>query len=246
MRAARRWCLVPALCVVAAAVIGCGDSSGEPARGLGNDVSFMVLAAPGSAEQIRLHGIDRGRGAAGVVLAHMLNSSQSAWAPLVEDLVAEGLHVFTFDFRGHGLSGGSRDPARADLDLAGAVARIRSLGATSVVVVGASMGGTAAIGVAAAEDLTGVIAISAPLEIDSLDASRAVGRLDEPSLFIAGERDDRRYTDAARSFYAAAPDPKKLEIVKGSRAHGTDLLFDGRSGSRVTTLILDFIASHRG
>ena len=245
MPVARRWYLLAALATTVLLTTGCGDPNDEP-RSLGNDVSFAVPAAPGSAEQIRIHGIDRGRGAAGVVLAHMLNSSQSAWAPLSDALVEEGLHVFTFDFRGHGLSGGSRDPAHAELDLAGAVARIRSLGARSVVVVGASMGGTAAIGVAATEDLAGVVTISAPLQIGTLDASRAVGRLGEPSLFIVGERDDRQYADAARSLFAAAPEPKKLEIVKGSGAHGTDLLTDGRNGSRVEELILDFIASHRG
>jgi alpha-beta hydrolase superfamily lysophospholipase len=240
----RRWCLLAALATAVFLTAGCG-SNDEPRR-LGNDVTFMVPAAPGSAEQVRIQGIDRGQGAAGVVLAHMLNSSQSAWAPLAEALVEEGLHVFTFDFRGHGLSDGSRDPARADLDLAGAIAKIRSLGATSVVVVGASVGGTAAIGVAAIEDLAGVVTISAPLQIDSLDASRAVGRLGEPSLFIVAERDDRAYVDAARSLHAAAPEPKKLEIVKGTGAHGTDLVSGGRIGSHVEKLILEFIVSHRG
>lgn len=130
-----------------------GEESARP--GLGTELTFDVPAAPGEAATIRLQAIERGTGSVGVVLAHMLGSSQSAWTPLAETLAARGFHVLTFDLRGHGLSGGEREPSRADLDLAGAVARLRGLGVEKVFVVGASIGGTAAVKVAAADRFEG-------------------------------------------------------------------------------------------
>jgi len=232
---------------LAVALVACGGSSPTDTRTtIGNDVSIDVPIAPGSSQTFRLAGIERGRGAVGVVLAHMLGSSQSAWSPLDSELADEGFHVLTFDFRGHGLSGGDRNPSRAGLDLAAAVAKLRSLGAKRVLVVGASMGGTAAISVAAGSDLAGVVTISAPSQIGTLNAGAAVRKLAEPALFIVGAGDDDRYTSAARAFYAAAREPKRLAVIAGSPAHGTDLLIDKKVGSRVQKLIKDFLIANRG
>ena len=231
--------------VLAAVCAACGGGA-TPSRDLrvGSEVSFDVPTAPGAATTLRLRAIERGRGMVGVVLAHMLGSGQSAWSAVAGDLAGRGYHVLTFDFRGHGLSGGSRDPSRADLDLAGAIAELRSLGATSLFAVGASMGGTAAIKVGSIERLNGVVSISGPAKIDALDVSDAVRHLLESSLFIAGEQDGR-YTEDARTLYGNAPQPKKLEIISGSSAHGTDLL-TGTTKPRVEAMILDFLAAHRG
>jgi len=245
MPTVRRWCLAV---VLALALGSCGGGGGAtPDALIGQDVTFNAPVSPGSGQLIALHGIERGSGSVGVVLAHMLGSSQSAWSPIVGDIVDKGFHVLTFDFRGHGASGGSgRDPSHADLDLAAAVAKLRSLGATRILIVGASMGGTAAIKVAATENLAGVVSISGPAKIDALDAAAAAPKLREPVLFIVGRGDDVRYTDAARTLYAAAPQPKILEVIDGTSAHGTDLLSEPKVSSRVKKLILDFLISHRG
>ena len=162
-----RWCLLAALTL---ALASCGGGSGQPKAGgsgtAGNNVAIDVLLAPGSAQHIRLAGIERGAGSAGVVLAHMLGSSQLAWSAYATKLADKGFHVLTFDFRGHGLSGGDRNPSLAAVDLAGAVAKIRALGASRVLVVGASLGGTAALVVASSEQLAGVVTLSAPARID--------------------------------------------------------------------------------
>jgi pimeloyl-ACP methyl ester carboxylesterase len=240
---ARRWCIVALLVVVTAA---CGNNGNETAQLIGNDISFDVPVARGDAQTIRLQGVERGSGPVGVVLAHMLGSSQGAWAPLVEQLAKDEFHLLTFDFRGHGISEGDRDPSHADLDLAGAIAKLRSLGASRVLVVGASMGGTAALAVARQQDLAGVVTMSAPLEIGGLDASSGVHSYHGPLLVIVGANDDRRYTDAADAIVAASPAaPKRLVRIRGS-AHGTDLLVDKAEGARVRRLILDFLESHRG
>lgn len=228
-------------------MVACGNGAADKASLIGSDISIDVPITPGAAQTIRLQGIERGTGPDGVVLAHMLGSSQSAWSPLVEDLVKDGFHVLTFDFRGHALSGGDRDPSRADLDLAGAVAKIRSLGASRVLVVGASLGGTAALAVADSQELSGVATISAPLRIGSLDATAGVRAYRGPLLAIVARNDDRGYVDAVRTIVDSSPAaPKRREVISGTGAHGTNLLTDTRAATRVKQLILDFLDAHRG
>ena len=240
MTAARRWCLVAAL---AALLIGCGDAETENASLIGTELTFEVPAQRGASQTIRLQGIERGSGPDGVVLAHMLGSSQNAWAPIVEDLVKDGLHVLTFDFRGHGLSAGDRNPSLADLDLAGAIGKLRALGASRVLVVGASMGGTAALAIAADQEVDGVVTLSAPMEIGQLNASSAVRGYHGPLLAIVGEDDNSRYTDAARDIIAkSSAAPKRRQVIKNTGDHGTDLLTE----ADVKQLILEFLDAHRG
>lgn len=244
MRVPLRRSLAAALGLLAVlAAVACGDE--EPRRLIGSEVTILAPAEPGSTQSIQLLGTERGEGSVGVVLAHMLGSTQSAWRLFVEQLVRRDFHVLTFDFRGHGLSGGERNPSFAALDLGAAVEKLRSLGASKIFVIGASMGGTAAVSVAAGQKLEGVVSISAPLSIDKLNASQAVSVLDEPSLFVVGEDDDGRYTDAARQFASRAPEPKRLQEIEGSGAHGTDLLIDEATRQRVTDLILDFLVAYR-
>jgi pimeloyl-ACP methyl ester carboxylesterase len=240
-----RLCLLIAPAIVLAACGG-GSPKATPDTRVGTDITIDVPAAPGSAEVVKLAAVERGSGTVGVVLAHMLGSSQSAWSPIVGDLVDEGFHVLTFDFRGHGLSGGTRDPSHAALDLAAAVAKIRTLGASRVLVVGASLGGTAAIAVAATADLDGVVTLSAPATIDSLDAGAAASRVTEPCLFIVGANDDSRYVEAARAFEADAKGQKELQVLAGTSAHGTDLLTDSKVGKRARALVVNFLIDHRG
>jgi len=242
MPSSRRRALVAVVAVLALAACS-GD---EPRQAVGTDISFLAPAAAGSVESVQLLGVERGAGQVGVVLAHALGNSQSSWSLFAEQLVDDDFHVLTFDFRGHGQSSGERSPSAAALDLGAAVDKLRSLGALKIFVVGASMGGTAAIAVAAAQKLEGVVAISAPASIDRLDAAAAVRQLDEPSLFVVAADDDEEYTEAARSFAANAPQQKRLQIVDGTGAHGTDLLTQEATRDRVTDLILDFLIANRG
>jgi alpha/beta superfamily hydrolase len=242
MPSSRRRTLVAVVAVLALAACS-GDESGQA---VGTDISFLAPADAGGVESVQLLGVERGAGQVGVVLAHALGNSQSSWSLFVERLVDDDFHVLTFDFRGHGQSSGERSPSAAALDLGAAVDKLRSLGALKIFVVGASMGGTAAISIAATQKLEGVVAISAPASIDRLDASGAVRQLDEPSLFVVAENDDKQYTDAARSFAANAPQQKRLQIIDGTRAHGTDLLTEVATRERVTELIMDFLIANRG
>ena len=239
----RRSLAAAAAVIVTLSVAACGGD--EPRAPASSDVTIFAPAEQGSQQTIALQGTERGRGRVGVVLAHMLGSTQSAWILLADELVAEDFHVLTFDFRGHGLSGGSRDPSTAALDLEAAAQKLVSLGASKIFIVGASMGGTAAVVVAFGRLLEGVVSISGPLRIQGLDAFPLVDRLDEPSLFIAGEKDGE-YTEAAKQFAGRAPEPKRLQIISGSGAHGTDLLSDEKTRQRVIDLIVDFLIANRG
>ncbi len=242
MRVRRR---LPAVSIALILATACGGGAAGPPRAIGDEVTILAPAEPGGAQTVALQGTERGEGTVGVVLAHMLGSTQSSWILLVEQLVRQDFHVLTFDFRGHGISGGARDPSSAALDLGAAVDKLRSLGATKIFVVGASMGGTAAVVVAASSKLEGVVSISAPLAIEELNAGAVVARLDEPALFIAAENDGT-YTAAARQLASSAPEPRQLRIVAGSGAHGTDLLTDGATRQRVSDLIVDFLIANRG
>ena len=234
------------LVAVLVLVVSLASCGGAPDQIIGTDVSFLAPVAAGSVESVQLRGVERGEGTVGVVLAHMLGSSQSAWGLFADKLVQEDFRVLTFDFRGHGQSIGERSASTAALDLGAAVDKMRSLGATKIFVIGASMGGTAAVVVAAAQKLEGVVTISAPAAIDKLDAGAVVGTLDEPSLFMVAADDEKRFVDAARAFAAAAPQPKRLSILDETGAHGTDLLTEEATRVRVNELIVDFLIANRG
>jgi pimeloyl-ACP methyl ester carboxylesterase len=108
---------------------------------------------------------DPGPRSLGVVLAHGLTGSwrRPAVRRAAVALTAVG-GVVSFDFRGHGRSGGrSTVGDREVLDLAAAVDRARELGYPDVAVVGFSMGAAVALRYAAAHPgLAAVVAVSGP------------------------------------------------------------------------------------
>jgi pimeloyl-ACP methyl ester carboxylesterase len=115
-----------------------------------------------------------------VILLHMFNSNQTAWNPFALELQNNGVSVLTIDFRGYGTSEGNKDPGRIDRDVRAALMFSRARGYQHTVLIGESMGGTAAIVVAAEEPVDGVISISGPSRILSLDAIKAIQRINVP------------------------------------------------------------------
>lgn len=186
---------------------------------------------------IRLEGTEYGAGRVGVVFAHERPRSQDAWAPIALEAAAKGFHALTLNFRGYGVSGGSRsDLGLIDLDVEAAVAYLRSAGASKVVLVGGSMGGTACLVAASRADVDGVVAVSAPAKFMGLDAAAVVSKLEPPALFVAGAQ-DQPYADDARTMARRTLEGSQLEIVPGAGGHASELL----SIERIRTLILDFI-----
>lgn len=216
------------------------------------DLSGSKAVSFESADGVRLEGRLFGDGRAAVVLSHMRPSDQTSWFDFANRLADEGYLVLTFDFRGYcpggdaGCSEGGRDISAIWQDVLGAVDFVRSRGATSVSLVGASMGGTASIVAASREavDVRAVITLSAPASIEGLVADGAVlSNVTAGKLFVAGVGDFPAAQDA-QALYAQAPPPKRLEIVPADD-HGTDLL-EGSRGEDVRRLIETYLQQTGG
>ena len=190
-----------------------------------------------------------GDGSTGVVLSHMQPADQRSWFAFANRLADQGYLVLTYDFRGY-CPGGEGGCSQGELqipaiwqDVLGAMDFIRSQGATTVALVGASMGGTASLVAAGQEgtDVAVVITLSAPVSIEGLNADAALlQRVDANKLFIAGRRGRRRrgVGRAARRDRPAAE--SGLEIVPADD-HGTDLL-TGSRGEAVQRIIETYLA----
>jgi dienelactone hydrolase len=211
----------------------------------------VTTAAPSTSESVSfstddgvlLNGHLFGSGQAGVILAHMYPADQTSWIPTAQRLAAEGYLVLTFDFRGYGESGGSKEFERIDRDVTAAVNEMRKRGAASLVLVGASMGGTACLiagdqaQALSSVRLAGIAALSAPVEFRGLSATEAVPRIIVPLLFIASENDDG--ADGARKLETLSSGKGVLQILPGED-HGTELL-TGAQADTTYQLLLDFL-----
>ena len=179
-----------------------------------------------------------------VVLAHMSVGDLCQWAPYARALARQGLFAFPFDFRGHGLSGGRENHARAAADVVAAVRAVRKLGARKVVVVGASLGGIAALVATPTirPALAGVVSVSGPAAIaGELNASPAAPRIRVPTLYLVAQDDQNPpydfAADAQTLYDATGTAEKRLEVVPGA-LHGTFLV----SGSpAIRKLLLAFL-----
>lgn len=235
-----------ALALVAALA---GSARSAPAHpcAQGSDVRFR--AADGTRLVGHPFGGKRPGTRTAVVLAHMSEGDVCWWLPYARNLAGKGFFVFPFDFRGHGLSGGRQNHARAAADVVAAVRAVSSLGARRVVVVGASLGGIAALVAAPSirPALAGVVAVSAPARIaGQLDALPAVRRLSVPVLYAAAEDDQNAgydfAADARTLFAATRTSEKRLELVPGA-LHGTFLV---HGSPRVRALMERFVRDPAG
>lgn len=243
MTATVRFALVAAAAMaLAAGIAESARPAPEHACARGSDVPFR--AADGANLVGHPFGGERPGTRTAVVLAHMSEGDVCWWLPYARSLAGKGFFVFPFDFRGHGLSGGRQNHARAAADVAAAVRAVRSLGVRKVVVVGASLGGIAALVAAPSirPALAGVVAVSAPAQIPGqLDALPFVRRLNVPTLFVASVDDQNAGYDFAadaRALHdATATKEKRVELVPGT-LHGTFLV----SGSSwIRSLMLRFL-----
>jgi pimeloyl-ACP methyl ester carboxylesterase len=233
--------LLAAVVIAGALAAGCGSQNGRTGGTLpaatGRAVSFTTE------DGVTLGGHVFGSGSAGVILAHMYPADQTSWYPTAQRLAQAGYLVLTFDFRGYGESGGSKQIALIDRDVSAAITQIRQEGAASVVLAGASMGGTAALiagdraQALSSIGLAGIATLSAPVEFQGLSAAAAVPRIMVPLLFIAAEKDAG--AAGARQLEQLSSGRGDLQIVPGSD-HGTDLL-TGQQAARVYQSLLDFI-----
>ena len=187
-----------------------------------------------------LHADQYGSGHRAVVLVHGGRFNKESWKKQAETLAQNGFYVLATDFRGYGqtIPGTQSADWKHYPDVLSLVRYLRSHGATSVAIVGASMGGDAA---------GDAVAQSKPGEIDKIvllgaDGGNPPARLTGDKLFILS-RDDKS-GDGPRlpgifAAYQAAPAPKKMVILEGS-AHA-QFLFDTDQGPRLMEEILKFL-----
>ena len=155
---------IAVLLLVAAALVACGEPPPPDLSG-SRPVTFE------SRDGVTLEGRLFGDGSTGVVLSHMQPADQRSWFAFANRLADQGYLVLTYDFRGY-CPGGEGGCSQGELqipaiwqDVLGAMDFIRSQGATTVALVGASMGGTASLVAAGQEgtDVAVVITLSAPI-----------------------------------------------------------------------------------
>src|SRR5262245_14976358 len=177
-----------------------------------------------------------GSGATGVVLSNQSDQNLCGWLPFGRVLAGHGFRVLLYDY------GAATNPIG---DVALAAAKLRSLGAGTVLLVGSSEGAKASL--IAATTLqpppAGVVSLSAERMLLGRDVLAAAAKLRAPVLFVTA-RDDGVVGDATGQLYDAATSAasRRLEVVAGA-AHGTDLL-GGAGGARLQATLIDFLRSH--
>jgi len=249
MRSARSAAVRTLGLVVALTLLGGACGAEEPAADLSGSRAVSFTSTDG----VRLEGRLFGEGTTAVVLSHMRPADQRSWFGFAARLADAGYLVLTYDFRGYcpggedgGCSEGETEIGALWQDVLGAIAFVRSRGATRVALVGASMGGTASLVAASSEgaNVAAVITLSAPTSIDGLVVDRDVmAQVTAAKLFVAGVG-DAPYARDAEALFALAPQPKRVEILP-SDDHGTDLLTGGQ-GEVVRRLIENHLEQFGG
>jgi dienelactone hydrolase len=227
------------LAVSLAILVSCGDSPTGSTRG-SREITFT------SSDGITLSGrlFGPADGSAGVVLAHMYPSDQSAWFDFASRLGERGYRVLTFDFRGYcpggeaGCSEGEKTISAIWEDVEGAVTALRDEGVSRVGLVGASMGGTASLVAASQEgqDIDALVTLSAPTSFEGLVATPEVlARVTAAKLFLAGH-EDTTAAQAVDTLYAETLQPKR-PVILTTGDHGTDILTGNQAGIASTEII---------
>jgi pimeloyl-ACP methyl ester carboxylesterase len=187
-------------------------------------------------------------------MAHQIDDDQTDWFDFAATLRSRHYEALTFNLRGvcsstpvSACSDGAVDPNESSSDVMGAVRYVRSHGARTVFLIGASLGGEAVILAASnlGTDVRGVISLSASEGLVGLldpDVEhRMVASIRAPKLFVAGAA-DHGFADAARDYFAHATDPKRLQLYPLGD-HGVALLHSA-VGQQVQSLIFAFLMSN--
>jgi poly(3-hydroxybutyrate) depolymerase/predicted alpha/beta-hydrolase family hydrolase len=179
-----------------------------------------------------------GDGQVAVVLSHMGRSgdSQDDWAPFAEELADQGYQALTYERRS--------TLSEVWMDVAGAADHLRSSGADTVIVGGASIGAMASLRAAGRADtqIDGLIWLAGVLRNRNYRFDEPeVSGIGCPKLFISGDQDGYGAAEDTRQLHEWATGPSELLILE-SRQHGTAIYDDGEpNASELTQAMLDFI-----
>ncbi|MCG8153212.1 alpha/beta fold hydrolase [Pimelobacter simplex] len=195
-----------------------------------------------SASVGRVSAVTAGSGPTVAVLLHQTNGNGlCGWLPYAARLVAQpGVQVLAIDLCGYGAArctGTHRGARQTDaVSLAIDVAR-RSLGARTVVVVGASMGGSVALMTAVRDHRVDRVAdLSGPVDWDGMEVVAGGRALRAPALVAMADDEGEDQVSGARAIAAAAPEGSRFESAEAG--HGYALLVepDGTPGPLAAVL----------
>ena len=179
-----------------------------------------------------------GKPGPGVMLFHMCNRDRSSWETLAPQLVAKGLHVLAWDYRGYGQSGGEQVP-RMPLEQVVKVwsdvwgrdmravndwfvaqpgvdqSRLAAAGGSCGVFMSLLYAGTFAPQVKAAVIMAG--------PSDS-GLREFVGRADWLAVLGASSREEAGPTQMIQEVVSASKNPQSKMLTLEGAGHGTDML----------------------
>jgi pimeloyl-ACP methyl ester carboxylesterase len=215
----------------------CGSFSGVTAK------SMWLTTSDG----VRLYAVEAGDGPVGVVLAHGGRSDLCEELPYAKTLLASGLRVLAFDFRGNGHS---QNPTKNWLslgrDLAAGVARARADGAKHVFLIGSSMGGAAIVQNSARLAVDGRVSLSGTRLWTGYGVNDAAGvrALRAPFLYLGTKKDGRAPVSEARAiFNRVGARDKHITFYPGD-LHGWQLVQIAPFAGKARAQILAWIRAH--
>lgn len=201
-----------------------------------------------------LDGAIVGSGPVGVVLLHEYPGPMCGWWPYAAYLAHHGIHVILFDFRCLGLSACPRQAEGDEVaDVAGAIAALRSRGARSIALVGASLGGVTAVMAAAKLHPSAVVDLSGERNLGQLfpgttfDSYAAAPGVRAPAMFVVARGDPQVSVADMRSVYRRVRSPvKALVVLPASEGHGWEMLprAGGIGWSPLAGQVLRFVRRH--
>ena len=214
-------------------VAACGDSSGIAAHPL------WLTAGDG----VRLYAIEAGKGSTAVVLAHQGGSDLCEELPYAKTLLARGLRIVAFDFRGNGRSElPAKDSLTLGRDLAAAVSRAHAQRAKHVFLVGASMGGAAVVQNGAGLRVDGLVSLSGTRLWPGYGINKpGPGAVRAPFLYLGSRRDSRAPLQEARRVFRSVGSHDKREILYPGSLHGWELVQAAPHAAKIRALILAWI-----
>jgi pimeloyl-ACP methyl ester carboxylesterase len=214
-------------------VDACGDASAIAAH------PFWLRTSDG----VRLYAIEAGAGSTTIVLAHQGRSDLCEELPYAKTLLAQGLRVLAFDFRGNGRSQFSNKNSLAlGRDLAAAVTRAHTDGASHVFLIGASMGGAAVVQNGAGLPVTGLISLSGTRLWPGYGINKpGPGTLRAPFLYLGCRDDWRAPLGEARAIFHKVGSHDKRQLLYSGSLHGWELVQAASFAAKARASILAWI-----
>jgi esterase/lipase len=196
---------------------------------------------------VTLTGTLSGTGATALILSNMGDNDPTAWEGEAPRFAEEGYLVLTYGFRypSHTNRFTAAMANQTVDDLQAAVAFVRTRGAETIVLVGASLGGMATAKVAARIQPAAVVVISSPADLLEFDFQVTVDELaaiTAPKLLIASQDDTIVPSSATQQMFDLATEPKAIQIYPGS-AHGVQL-FATEQAADLRQRLLAFVQAH--